>query len=65
MEAHFAGVNFRDWRNGTMYRLQDKRWKCRLCQKIVVDKNGHKKSQKHKFIYDQFENKRYEYLTSK
>ena len=57
------GVKFTDWRNHTIYKNKElNKWTCRLCNSNFKERASHKKSMKHKMLYNDFEIKRYEYV---
>lgn len=62
MKNEYLGVCFDDWRNHTIYKIETKKYMCRLCNKTVTQQSEHKKTQKHKKLYDLFEDKRYDYI---
>ena len=62
MKTLCVGVSFDDWKNQTIYKIESNKFKCRLCNKTVTQQSEHKKTQKHKILYDYYENKRYDYI---
>ena len=65
MKDEYLGVNFNDWRNHTIYKDEElNKYTCRLCNKTfnICYKNRHKKTRLHKKLYDDFEDKRYDYV---